>query len=231
MRRLGAALGVEAMALYHHFPTKGGLLDAVMDLMLDEQDLPPRGSVPPLDRVRRVMRSWWDTAVRHPRAFVLLAARRFNTERAFRLYEDLLEAFADAGLDPERTARWFRLIGGFASGAGMAYAAGAETVPHATSLRLEHAPERIPYPHVRAVAPYLRVQQLEAGFQFGMDRLFGLLAEALAAGAQPVQKGSPPAPRGSPPAQKGSPSAQKGSPSARSSRQPPPRRASRSAGS
>jgi AcrR family transcriptional regulator len=30
MRRLGRALGVEAMALYHHFPSKGDLLDEVV---------------------------------------------------------------------------------------------------------------------------------------------------------------------------------------------------------
>jgi AcrR family transcriptional regulator len=182
MRRLGAVLGVEAMAIYHHVPNKGELLDAVMDLLLDESDLPPRGSMPPTQRIRRLMRSYWETAVRHPRAFTLLAARRFNTERAFCLYEDLLEAFADAGLDPAATARWFRLIGGFASGAGMAYAAGAESVPDATPLQLEHAPERIPYPHVRAVASHLRVQNLDAVFEFGADRLFGLLEQELAAG-------------------------------------------------
>ncbi|WP_298834732.1 TetR/AcrR family transcriptional regulator [uncultured Piscinibacter sp.] len=175
MRRLGASLGVEAMALYHHLPTKGDLLDAVMELLLDEMDMPTRAEAPPLQRVRRVMRSYWEIAVRHPRAFILLAARRFNTDRAFRLYEQLLEAFADAGLDAAGSARWFRLIGGFASGAGMAYAASSEAVADATSLRLEHAPDRIPYPHVRAVAPYLRVQNLDAGFEFGMDRLMAQL--------------------------------------------------------
>ncbi|HJF77014.1 MAG TPA: TetR/AcrR family transcriptional regulator, partial [Brevibacterium linens] len=31
MRRIGAELKVEAMALYHHFPNKGALLDAVVE--------------------------------------------------------------------------------------------------------------------------------------------------------------------------------------------------------
>jgi AcrR family transcriptional regulator len=34
MRRLGAALGVEAMALYHYFRNKAELLDGVLDLVL-----------------------------------------------------------------------------------------------------------------------------------------------------------------------------------------------------
>lgn len=30
MRRIGAALGVEAMALYHHFPNKEALIEAML---------------------------------------------------------------------------------------------------------------------------------------------------------------------------------------------------------
>ncbi len=80
MRRLGAALGVEAMALYHHFASKGALLDAVQERLLDEVELPPRGALPPLDRLRAIVTSWRAVAVRHPPAFILLAGRRFNTD-------------------------------------------------------------------------------------------------------------------------------------------------------
>ena len=176
MRRLGARLGVEAMALYHHFPSKGDLLDAVMDRLLDEVKLPAPGTQPPLQRLRECIRSYRGCAIRHPRAFVLLAARRFNTERAFAFYEALLGVFAELGLDAEQSARWFRLIGGFASGAGMAEVASRERVPDATPLRLERAPERIAYPRVRAVAPHLSVQNLDTVFEFGLDVLFDALA-------------------------------------------------------
>jgi AcrR family transcriptional regulator len=175
MRRLGAQLGVEAMALYHHFRDKGELLDAVMDCLVDELDLPPRGEVPPLARLRRTMVSWRGQAVAHPRAYMLLAARRFNTERAFRYYEDLLQAFADLGLDARETAHWFRLLGNFTSGSGLAEVASRERVPDATPLKLEHDPQHIPFPHVRAVAPHLRVDQLDAAFGFGLDVLFEAL--------------------------------------------------------
>jgi AcrR family transcriptional regulator len=40
MRRLGAALGVEAMSLYHHFPSKGELLDGLVATVLSEVPLP-----------------------------------------------------------------------------------------------------------------------------------------------------------------------------------------------
>ena len=83
-------------------------------------------------------------------------------------------------MDAGESARWFRLIGGFASGSGLAEVASRERVPDATSLRLQHAPERIAYPRVRAVARHLTVQKLDDVFEFGLDVLF----EALAARAR-----------------------------------------------
>jgi AcrR family transcriptional regulator len=180
MRRLGARLGVEAMALYHHFASKGELMDAVMDCLLDELELPPRDALAPLQRLRRFMESWRAVAIAHPPAYILLAGRRFNTERAFALYEALLQAFADLGLDAQQTARWFRLLGGFASGAGLAEVASRERVPDATPLRLEREPDRIAFPHVRAVAPHLRVEALGDVFEFGMEVLLGELAQQAA---------------------------------------------------
>jgi AcrR family transcriptional regulator len=178
MRRLGQALGVEAMALYHHFPGKGPLLDAVMDRLVEEIRFDPPGAATPLERLRTTLRSYRALALHHPRAFLLMAARRFNTPRTFAVYEQLLANFAELGLDAKGQAHWFRLLGGFASAAGMAYAASVEQVPDATPLQLEHAPQAIPFPHVRAVAPYLRVEALEEAFEFGLDVLFNALAEA-----------------------------------------------------
>ncbi|MBL8351300.1 MAG: TetR/AcrR family transcriptional regulator [Burkholderiaceae bacterium] len=184
MRPLGQRLGVEAMALYHHFPGKGELLDAVMDRLLDETELPPRGQMPPLERLRRFVHSYRACAIHHPRAFPLLAARRFNTAPSLALYERVLVAFADLGLDAAESARWFRLIGGFASGAGLAEGASRERISDPTPLRLERdpaGPDLADLPHVRAVAPHLRVDQLDAVFEFGVGVLFDALAAHAAA--------------------------------------------------
>ena len=40
MRRLGQALGVEAMSLYNHVAGKGDLLDGIVDLVVGEIELP-----------------------------------------------------------------------------------------------------------------------------------------------------------------------------------------------
>lgn len=184
MRRLGARLGVEAMAIYYHFKDKGELLDAVQEQLLKNQLLP--ASLPPLERLRQFMRNQRTAAIEHPRAFILLAARRFNTDSAFALYEDVLATFAALGLDAAETAFWFRLIGGYVCGAGMAEVASRELVDDATELLLEHAPERIPYPHVRAIAPHLSVDNLQVNFELSLDVLFNALAAQVAGRNQGV---------------------------------------------
>jgi AcrR family transcriptional regulator len=182
MRRLGQTLGVEAMALYHHFANKGALLDAVLEELTAEVEFPPRGSMPPLERLRHFARAHRQMALRHPNAFILIPTRRFNTERSFAQYEEMLEAFRDLGFDAALSARYFRTVGYFASGAGLADIASQARQPHATPVRLE-AFEDARFPLVSAVVPHLRAANLDAIFEFGLDILFDAMrrdAEAIA---------------------------------------------------
>jgi len=178
MRRLGQELGVEAMALYHHFKSKGELLDAVLELLAGELVVPTAREMPPLDRLREYLRSHRQIAVRHPKAFILLTARRFNTRQAFETYERILSLYAEFGLSPQEQAYWFRLFGGYVGGAGMAYVASVEQIPDATSLQLQRAPEDLDLPHVREAAPFLRVEGLEAAFDYGLNVLLDALIRA-----------------------------------------------------
>jgi AcrR family transcriptional regulator len=189
MRTLGAALGVEAMALYHHFPSKDRLLEGVMERLLAEAELPPAGSMPPLERLRRFVRSYRQIAVRHPQAFVLFAVRRFNSEAAFALYENMLDALAEAGLDAVQSARLFRLIGYYASGAGLGEIASRALEPDAAPVNLENPGDRQRFPRVAAVARYLRVSNLEAVFEFGLDVLFDEIRKQAALGRRVREEG------------------------------------------
>lgn len=181
MRKLGQALGVEAMALYHHYPSKGRVLDAVIDVLAREIRIPPSGSMPPMQRLREALRSYRGIALTHPHAFPLLVGRRFNSAGAFAVYEQLLQIFAEAGLAPQQAAYWFRTTGYLASGAGMADIASREQGPDATPLTLQRDPAAVRLPHVAAVAPHLRVEHLDAVFEFALDALLGALERELAA--------------------------------------------------
>jgi AcrR family transcriptional regulator len=180
MRRLGTALGVEAMALYHHFRNKEALLDAVMDRLLDEVEA-GAAELPPLDRLRATMRSYRSLALRHPHAFPLLTGRRLATERAFEFHEQLLRQLAAAGLDPFAAACFFRLIDNYVGGSGLADIAGRTRSDAATPVRHEQADGVARYPHAAAIAPHLRASNLDVVFEFGLDAIFDALRGHVAA--------------------------------------------------
>jgi AcrR family transcriptional regulator len=184
MRRLGERLGVEAMALYHYYASRGVLLDAVMDVLVAGIAL-PSPTLPAEQRLRELLRGWRHVAIEHPHAFGLLAGRRFNSPRAYEFYEIVLQCFAEFGFTPEEAARWFRTLGYFASGAGLADIAGRELVRDATPLTLERAPRSLPYPHVAAAAPHLRAEKLDDVFEFGLEVLFDALRHAVSARSAP----------------------------------------------
>jgi AcrR family transcriptional regulator len=181
MRRLGAALGVEAMAFYHHFRSKGELLDAVLELLLEKM-APPPAPMAPLDRLRSTFESCRRIAIRHPHAFLLLPTRRFNTDAQLAYYEQLLGVFRDAGFDAAQSATFFRVLAGFVTGASLAEIGSRAQQPDATPVRLENFSDPARYPLVSAVVPHLRVAKLDAIFHFGMDLIFSAMQEQLASG-------------------------------------------------
>jgi TetR/AcrR family tetracycline transcriptional repressor len=79
MRRLGASLGVEAMAIYHHVPNKDALLAGVVDLLLaPAADLP--GASTWRDGLHAGADTLRDTLKAHPAAVPLLMDSPLGTE-------------------------------------------------------------------------------------------------------------------------------------------------------
>src|SRR5689334_10736128 len=67
-RNLGAALGCEAMSIYHHFPSKAHLMDALVDLMLDEIVIQSAAEEPDwVARLRHTAHSFRAAALKHPK--------------------------------------------------------------------------------------------------------------------------------------------------------------------
>src|SRR6478609_8580076 len=67
-RRLGAALGCEAMSIYHHFPSKQHLLDALVEHALSSVDVPgpARDATEAQAQLRHAMHSYRAMARRWP---------------------------------------------------------------------------------------------------------------------------------------------------------------------
>lgn len=179
MRRLGAALGVEAMAIYHHFASKGELLDAIVDLFIEEVEPVLNTPAESLDQLRACFDAVRGIAITHPRAFWVLPARRFRTKQALRFYDRLLHTFHKAGFDAALSARYYRLAVGYAIGAGMAEIGSRAQQPDATPVVLEDFNDPEHFPFVSQVVPHLRVSNLDAVYKFGMDRIFEAMQRSL----------------------------------------------------
>jgi AcrR family transcriptional regulator len=103
MRKLGQALGVEAMSLYHHVANKGELVAAMVDRVVDEFDLPD--DEPDWDvAIRRCAISAHDALIEHPWACQLALIPSDMREPGgprIRYMEWLLRSLREAGFAPE----------------------------------------------------------------------------------------------------------------------------------
>lgn len=102
MRRIGAELKVEAMALYHHFPNKDALLDAIVEEL--STSVPPvevAGS-PWEDVLREYARTQLNTLSEHPNLVGLVMTRPAVTTGNLALLETLVNFLCAAGFSARR---------------------------------------------------------------------------------------------------------------------------------
>lgn len=173
IRRLAAELKCEAMSVYHHVPSKGHLLDSVVDLLMEEIELPVPGKQDWVLQLRTIAQSYRKVAERHPKAFILLATRRFNSDQSFQFLETNLEILKLAGFDELMRVRMVRMIGHFINGALLNEMA----LRH---LQLEPTAVVIPdhFRHVQAVAPYLGSTYFDSYFNFALELVLAQVQKA-----------------------------------------------------
>lgn len=112
MRRLGAALGVEAMSLYGHVAGKGDVLDGVVDLVVGRWADPL-----PDERDWRVVASATmalahETLLARPWACELVASRPAVGLQRLRYAEALQRRMLDAGFSPQLAHHGLHVIDG-----------------------------------------------------------------------------------------------------------------------
>jgi AcrR family transcriptional regulator len=138
MRRLGEALGVEAMSLYHHVPNKTALLDAMVDSVFAELVLPSG------DDWRAALRhraeSQRATLRRHPWALHLLESRTTPGLANLRHHDAVLGFLRGAGFDVRPAGHAYALLDAFVFGFAVQEQElpfDAETAPELAASMLE----------------------------------------------------------------------------------------------
>ncbi|HLY15161.1 MAG TPA: TetR/AcrR family transcriptional regulator C-terminal domain-containing protein [Candidatus Limnocylindrales bacterium] len=115
MRRLGQALGVEAMSLYNHVANKDDVLQGIVDQVMSEIDLSALdGSWKPAMRVRAI--SARDTFARHPWASSLVASRITPGPATLRHHDAIIGCLRRGGFPIARAAHAFSLLDSYVYG-------------------------------------------------------------------------------------------------------------------
>ena len=195
MRRLGQALGVQAMSLYKHIADKEDILDGISDLVMLEVEVPARG-LPWRAALRQAATSMHPAMLRHPWASVVIESRRNPGPARLRYLDTVV-----AQRRPARVA--FDHLGP-PPRAGGRHVYGFTLQVVAMPFDLRDEPEEADrlanetfgetYPGLRAMAEHAAT---EAGFpiefDFGLDMILdGLerrLAATHAAGTKPTRRG------------------------------------------
>jgi TetR/AcrR family tetracycline transcriptional repressor len=116
MRRLGAELGVDPMAVYHHVPNKDALLEAVVHHVFSAMPPPPSDGPWP-DRVRRWAETYRSVAEAHPNLVLRIVSDPAAVAVAAVLANEALYAALDAaGLSPGEVVRAADLIVDYVNG-------------------------------------------------------------------------------------------------------------------
>jgi AcrR family transcriptional regulator len=169
-RRLGDELGCEAMSIYHHFPNKAHLMDALVDLMLAEARVPTAGEGAWLERLRGAAHGFRAMALMHPRFFPFFAVHRLNTPSGVAYINGVIGILREAGFSDRDAARYFREIGYYLTGAALDETAGYARGPSAAEP-VSNATIATHFPHLAAVAPYFQPEQFQATFETGLEML------------------------------------------------------------
>jgi len=123
MRKLAQRLGVEAMSLYHHLPSKASLLEAMAEELMGTLPEIPLRSGDWSECLLAAARAWRSLATAHPGAFPLLATRSQATPTLFKRLGGLLIVMAEAGFAPVARARaissFFTALNGYLLAAGV----------------------------------------------------------------------------------------------------------------
>jgi AcrR family transcriptional regulator len=159
MRRLGAAVGVEAMSLYNHVPNKDALLDGIHERILLSLEAPAHVRTWQAF-VRHQALALHRALLGHPNAIQLFATRPAATPASMDRLERYLEVLSRAGFKPIDAISIVQLVAQLVVGHAM-WATGVEVV-----LLDQQAP-----PHVKQVGRILEKWNPDRELEMGIDAL------------------------------------------------------------
>jgi len=174
MRKLGQALGYEAMSLYNHVSNKDDLLDGILDLVLSE--IEPLDQDGGLAAIRTSSLSAHEALRRHPWAAGQLTASGRIRPARIEFMNALLGALRNAGFSAETTYHAYHVLDAHIIGFSLWEASHGQIPAEIDDVRafIDQMVPAATYPHLHEHA----MQHLEEGphqdvpaFEYGLDLL------------------------------------------------------------
>ncbi len=173
MRKLGAALGVEAMSLYNHVANKDDVLDGMVDLVFGEIEL-PSGRTGWRPAMRRRAISARAVLARHRWAIGLMESRVSPGPATLRHHDAVIGCLRAGGFSIKLAAHAFSALDSYIYGfalqeASLPFDTPQETAEVAQTILAQLPPDA--YPHLAE----LTVEHvLRPGYDYGKEFTFGL---------------------------------------------------------
>jgi len=173
MRKLGEAVGVEAMSLYNHVANKDDLLDGMIDVVFGEIDLPPAGSDWKTAMRQRAI-STRQVLSRHLWASRLMNSRTSPGPATLQHLDAVLGSLREAEFSVQMAAHALSVIDSYIYGfvlqeASLPFDTEQESAEVTQSIMSQFAAEQ--YPHLTEMAVE---HVLQPGYDYGDEYGFGL---------------------------------------------------------
>lgn len=179
MRRLGEALGVEAMSLYNHVAGKADLLDGMIDIVFSEIELPSGANWRSAMRRRAI--SARQALARHRWAIGLMESRSTPGAATLRHHDAMLGCLRTAGFSLAATAHAASLLDSYVYGFALQEASLPFTTPEETARVTRQIASQMPageYPYLAEMAAGHILQpgySYASEFEIGLDLILGSL--------------------------------------------------------
>ena len=173
MRRLGQALGVEAMAVYRHVTNKDDLIDGMVDLVFGEIELPPTGTdwkTAMRDRATSVR----EALQRHPWATGLMESRTNPGPANLRHHDAVIGSLRAAGFSMAMAAHAYSLLDSYIYG----FALTQMNLPFETPAEVAEVAQGMlqafPRDEFPNLADFITEHAMKPGYDHGKEFEFGL---------------------------------------------------------
>jgi AcrR family transcriptional regulator len=166
MRRLAQELGVEAMSLYNHVASKDDLLNGLVELVIEEIEIPPSESDWRATLRQRAL-SARSLMARHPWAPALIALPASRNRAMVRYLDGVVGCLRHAGFTPELMHHAVHLLDSRMFGFTQELFYEGEVAPEVTAIAQGHAFAE-EYPNIAEVIGEMRHDD-EVEFAFGLD--------------------------------------------------------------